>query len=58
MKHKVLIEEVIMAYRKLMPKKKKGICETIFEATRNGEKFDASIFENFEVKYERMCPAR
>ena len=54
MKHKVLIEEIIMAYRKLVPKKKKGICETIFAPDYQ---YDKNLFESFEVKYERMCPA-
>lgn len=56
MKHKVLIEEVIMAFRKLMPKKKKGLCETIFDPDF---KYDSKeLFESYGIRYEKMCPAR
>lgn len=56
MKHKVLIEEVIMAYRKLVPKKKKGICETIFDPNFKYEK--SELLESYGIHYEKMCPAR
>lgn len=49
MKHKVLIEEVILAYRKLVPKKKKGLCETIFSPDfKNDSK---ELFESYGIRY-------
>lgn len=49
MKRKVLIEEIIMIYRKLVPKKKKGICESIFDPNF---KYDSKeLFDNYGIKY-------
>lgn len=55
MKQKVLIEEVIMAFRKLVPKKK-GICETIFDPDYKYEK--SELLESYGIRYESRCPAK
>ncbi len=49
MRHKVLIEEIVLAYRKLVPKKKKGLCESIFDPNF---KYDSKeLFESYGIKY-------
>ena len=60
MKKKVLVEEVIMAFQKLLPKKRKNICDIVFAETGKDPnfKYDKHVFENFEVKYEGVSQAR
>ncbi|MDO9304707.1 MAG: hypothetical protein Q7T77_05220 [Sulfuricurvum sp.] len=57
-KNKIIKEAMMKAFSKFFPKKEKGMCETLFAVTKNEVKYDNSIFENFEVRYESTHQAR
>lgn len=56
--YNVIKESVMAELKKIFPFKHRGICDDFVEAKKLGIKFDESIFENFEVRYERTLQAR
>jgi hypothetical protein len=41
-KSKIIKEAVMKAFSKLFPKKEKGMCETLFEVTKNEVKYKST----------------